>query len=64
MSNSDREALLERLARVNDLLNLVESACADSAELRTTLVKARAELQATARSLRLATHSDFRGTED
>ena len=64
MSRSDRDVLLERLARLTDLLNVVESACTDSAELRTTIVKARVELQATARSLRLATPADFDGTKD
>lgn len=64
MSKSDRDAILERLLRLNDLLNDVEAVCADSAELRTTIVKARAELQATARSLRLATPRDFTGKKD
>ncbi|HET7219077.1 MAG TPA: hypothetical protein VFJ02_13565 [Vicinamibacterales bacterium] len=64
MSKSDRDSLLERLARLNALLDDVESACADSAELRTTILKARAELQATARSLRLATVQDFTGEKD
>jgi len=51
--------VLERLARLNELLDEVESVCADSAELRTTILRARAELQATKRSLRLATPRDF-----
>lgn len=64
VSRSDRDALLERLARLNELLEVVESACADSADVRTTIVKARSELQATARSLRIATPADFTGDRD
>jgi hypothetical protein len=64
VSRSDKDALLERLARLNELLDVVESACADSAEVRTTIVKARSELQATARSLRIATPADFTGDRD
>jgi hypothetical protein len=64
VSKSDRDTLVERLARLNALLDDVESACADSVGVRTTIVKARAELQATARSLRLATTRDFRNDKD
>ena len=64
MSKSDRETVLERLARLNALLDAVESACSDSADLRTSILQARAELQATARSLRLATPRDFAPDRD
>lgn len=59
VSKTDRENVLERIKRLNELLDEVESVCFDSAELRTTILKARVELQAAAKSLRFATPQDF-----